>query len=87
MLSSSLVTIWNESFEATNSLKDQETLIGDSVIVGCSRECRDEAARPDPIAYLFSRLFEDLNLIDVKPHKIFPTYRNSKRTRTGISKR
>jgi hypothetical protein len=60
---------------------------GDLNLTLNSREVWGEAAREDPQAEFFAHLFEELNLVDVEPVKLLPTWRDSRRGRAGISKR
>lgn len=75
-------------------IKDQYILVGDNLILGGdlnftlnARECWGERVRIYPLAKYFSKLFKDLNLVDVETHKVVPIWMNSKRLRDGISKR
>jgi hypothetical protein len=52
-----------------------------------AKECWGERVRTYPLVDYFSNIFEDLNLVDVEPHKVVLTWENSRRGRDGIEKR
>lgn len=78
-----LYDLYNDKLPFRNSLNKQVILIRDHVLVVGDLnltlnvgEVWGEVARTNPLVDFFVDLFEELNMIDVEPHKVVPTWRN-----------
>jgi len=80
-------TFW-EGIGDSSILKGENVIIGGDINLTLNkREIWGEIARKDTLIYFFSHFFEAHKLIDVELVKLFPTWKNDRRGRSGISKR
>lgn len=68
-------------------LKDLELILGNDLNLTVSaREVWGLSAKTNPFAQFFVHLFESLNLVDLEPFPLAPTWRNECASETGVSK-
>jgi exonuclease III len=89
-----MYALYSERKQYWDTIKDQHFLVGDYLILGGdpnltlnAKECWGERVRIDPLIDYSYNLVKYLNLVDVEPHNVVPTWWNSKRGRDMIAKR
>ena len=79
---------FGESFFTSGMLETRNIILGGDLNLTLSeKENWGTLARQDGLSSLFARLFESKELVDIRPLKLTPTWRNNRSGEHEISKR